>query len=191
MYNTLLASLISTSSVTIPFSTYACVQKNFTNSGTNQLLISRGLSYLKQSHMILRPATITENPYYDNDGGRYADYFKSIQYEIGSKLYHPQKIDTKIALFRERDIAFEAYGNDHAGGVIDWNTFSATRNRFNAAAATPFLNPIVNRQNEQLQPNLEMKQDMVLSMNYEKVLGASQLSGVNFLSAPAYTQVCC
>ena len=81
--NTLLASLISTSSVVLPFSTYSTVQRAFSNGGTNQLLISRGVSYLKQTHMIMRPADITENPFYDNDGGRFGDVFKSVQYEIG------------------------------------------------------------------------------------------------------------
>lgn len=190
-YNTLLASLISTSSITMPFETYSTVQRNFTNSGTNQILISRGVSYLKASHIIMRPAAITENPYYDNDGGRFADWFKSVQLEIGSKLYHPHKIDSTQAMLRERDLAFDQYGHRNSGGVINWDKWSCKRNKFNNAGATPHLTVNTNRTNEVLQPNLEIKQDFIMSMNYEKLQGQAELSGVNFLPAPAYTQVCC
>lgn len=183
-YNTLLASLISTSSVVLPFETYATVQRSFpAGQSINQLLISRGLSYLKQTHMIMRPQAIVENPYYDHSGGRYGDIFKSIQYEIGSKLYHPQKIDTKVAMWRERDIAFEQMGSTQAGGVVPYDAFIGHRNKFNGETRTPWVGTEAQydkaRTSEMLQPNLEMKQDFVMSMNYEKVLGEAQLSGVN------------
>ena len=49
-----------------PFETYVAVQRSFTNSGSNQLLISRGVSYLKDTHIIMRPTAITDKPWYDN-----------------------------------------------------------------------------------------------------------------------------
>jgi len=161
----------------MPFSTYSTIQRNFSNSGTNQLLISRGCSYLKQTHMILRPSTIVESPYYMNDGGRFGDFFKSVQYEIGSKLYHPQKIDTKIGMFREKDIAFEQYGHQLQGSVVDFDTFSCSQNRFNSKAV--YYPPTTALTGEVQQPNLETKQDFLMSMNYEKIIGSSALSGVN------------
>lgn len=86
-------------------------------------------------------------------------------------------------MWRERDIAFEQMGSTQAGGVVPYDAFIGHRNKFNGETRTPWVGTEAQydkaRTSEMLQPNLEMKQDFVMSMNYEKVLGEAQLSGVN------------
>ena len=80
-------------------------------------------------------------------------------------------------MWRERDIAFEQYGTQLQGSVVDYDTFSAHHNKYNGNA--PYYPPATALTGEVQQPNLETKQDFVMSMNYERLIGSSTLSGVN------------
>ena len=177
-YNTLLSSLISTQSVVIPFETFSTVARTFENSGKNTLLVSRGVSYLKQSHMILKHVQQIDNPYVMNDQCIGGDIFKSLQLEIGNKLYHPQKLDSLISMWREKEIAFEQYNKRGSGTCIPYDAFCCKRPKFTAANAAPVTIDPANRVEIQ-QPNLEPKSAFIMSMNYEKLLGQSSLSGIN------------
>ena len=179
-YNTLLASLISTQSVVMPFETFSTVARSFENSGRNTLLVSRGVSYLKQSHSILKHVNQLDNPCVMNDNNIGGDIFKSIQLEIGSKLYHPQKINSLIGMWREKEIAFEQYNKRGSGTCISYDAFCCKRNKFTGYNAMPVQNlDPANKTNEIQQPNLETKSAFIMSMNYEKLLGQSSLSGIN------------
>ena len=178
-YNTLLASLISTSSVVLPFETYATIARTFQNSGSNQLLVSRGVSYLKQSHMVMKPLKMVDNPYVmEQHVG--ADIWKSHQIEIGSKLFHPARINTLIGAWREKEIAFNQYNRQGSATCIDYETFCNKKSKFTTMPnmPVPTINP--NSRVQTAQPNLFPKCQFVISMNYEKLLGGNgNLSGLN------------
>ena len=80
-------------------------------------------------------------------------------------------------MYREKDIAFEQYGHQLQGSVVDFDTFSCSQNKFNGNAV--YYPSTTALAGEVQQPNLETKQSFLMSMNYEKLIGSSSLSGVN------------
>tara|TARA_B100001094_G_scaffold246883_1_gene243608 strand:+ start:259 stop:1143 length:885 start_codon:yes stop_codon:yes gene_type:complete len=202
-YNTLLSSLISSSSVVMPYESYSTIARTFQNAGSNQLLISRGCSYLKSSHSIMKPIKQVDNPYVMNDQHVGGDIYKSHQIEIGSKLFNPQRNNSLIGAWRELQIAMGQYNRQGSGTAVNYDAFCCKRPTY--TKMSNLLGPLNqidpnNRSKEMQQPNLVPKCQFIISQNYEKILGGNgNLSGLNsrlsgkhrdFL-AQAYTQVCC
>jgi len=183
-YNTLLSSLISSSSVVLPYESYSTIARTFQNAGSNQLLISRGCSYLKNSHSILKAIKQVDNPVVMNDQHIGGDIYKSHQIEIGSKLYNPQRCNTLIGAWREKEIAMGQYNRQGSGTAVPYSAFCCKADGYTAMAN---LFPNVNNQiapndktKERQQPNLDPKCQFIISQSYEKVLGGNgNLSGLN------------
>ena len=179
-YTVLLQSLISTSptGVVIPFSAYTCVQRNFLPASQSQILISRGLSYLKNAFITMKPTTMVGNPYVMNDNTWYGDVVEKYRFELGAKLYNAQEIDSTTAAYYELQQALDNYGHSNAGSCIDFDNYNCRRSRFTAQANMP-VQQQQNPQAEIAQPNLDIKQAYVIGQSFEKMRGGAELTGVN------------
>ena len=179
-YTVLLQSLISTSptGVVIPFSAYTCVQRNFLPASQSQILISRGLSYLKNAFITMKPTTMVGNPYVMNDNTWYGDVVEKYRFELGSKLNNAQEVDSTTAAYYELQQALDNYGHSNAGSCIDFDNYNCRRSRFTAQANMPVAQQ-QNPQAEIAQPNLDIKQAYVIGQSFEKMRGGAELTGVN------------
>ena len=180
-YTVLLQSLISTSpsGVVIPFDSYTCVQRNFIPGSQNQILISRGLSYLRNAYFVMKPTTCSSNQYIMNDDCWYGDVFTDYRLELGSKLYNPQTIDSTTAAYYELQHALDTYGHSHQGGSIDFDTYNCRRSKYVAQVNMPNPNPEITPIAEVAQPNLDVKKGFVIGHSFEKLRGSASLTGAN------------
>jgi len=178
----------SQTGITIPFTSHVCQTKNFTPGGTQTLTYNKGVSFLKSVILGLRPSVLVNNPLRLKSDFYGADVFRSLQFELGGKSYPQNALTNTTATYQELMKAFNTHNNIHSGGLLSrdvYNGYKGSNNNiltidtavmdFGTGASIPPSTTVMDR----LVP-LTPKQQFIMGMNYERVLGQPNvLSGVS------------
>lgn len=177
-YLAMLGSLISSSAsgLSIGFESHSNQQVSFTPTAENTLYQSRGYSYLRRAYFALRNQKIASNPYLVKSNYCFGDAFRSLQCEVGSKLYPTYPIRSTTDAYQHLLIASDQHQNVDQGGLHTYESFHCRPNQFQTLVP---VTPTATQSTPLLEPHRVPNQTFIMGMNFEKTGGKNLTDGIS------------
>ena len=177
-YLSMLGSLISSSAsgLTIGFDSHSNQQVAFMPSTENTIYLSRGYSYVCSAYFALRNQKIASNPYVCKSNYTHGDAFRSMQVEIGSKLYPSYPIRNTTDAYQALLVASDQHQHVDQGGLHTFSSYHCRANQF--MTGVPVV-PTGDEASVQLEPHRALNQTFTLGMNFSKSMGGTHLDGIS------------
>jgi hypothetical protein len=177
-YLAMLGSLISSSAsgLTIGFDSHSNQQVAFMPSTENTIYLSRGYSYVQSAYFAMRNQKIASNPYVCKSNYTHGDAFRSMQIEVGSKLYPSYPIRNTTDAYQALLVASDQHQHVDQGGLHTYSSYHCRPNQYQTALDVV---PTGDESAAVVEPHRAANQTFTLGMNFSKSMGGTHLDGVS------------